>query len=83
MKGKIFDINWNRGMVVVLTEEGDFSIFELLGGDPVERDDSVHWQDDTALGSEMLTNITQGESYEVYFQNHHVPKHQLKQQLLY
>ncbi len=44
MKGIIFDINWNRGMVAVITEDGDFSIFELLGGDPAEKNDVVQWQ---------------------------------------
>ncbi len=70
-------------MVAVLTEDGDFSIFELLGGDIVEVSDEVQWKEDTGLGSEILTNVTRRESYEVYFQNHHVPKHQLRQQLLY
>jgi len=83
MKGRIHDINHKRGMVAVLTENGDFSVFELLGDDPVEKDDEVTWENDTGLGSEMLTNLTQGDTFEVYFQNHWVPKSQLRQQLLY
>jgi hypothetical protein len=83
MKGTVYEINVTRGMVAVLTEDGDFSVFELLGGDPVEKGDVVHWANDTALGGEILTNDSQMETYEVFFQNHHVPKHQLKQQLLY
>ena len=31
MKGTIFKINHRRGMVAILTENGDFSVFELLG----------------------------------------------------
>ena len=81
MKGVVHFINQRRGMVAVLTEDG-YSIFELLGGDRVELGDSVSWQDDTALGSEILSNNTQDECYEVYFQNHHVHESQLRQQLL-
>ena len=83
MKGTIREINQIRGMVAVLTEEGNFSIFELLGGDIVEVGDEVQWKNDTGLGSEILTNLSRSESYEVYFQNHHVQKSQLRQQLLY
>lgn len=81
MKGVIQYINQQRGMVAVLTEDG-YSIFEIIGGYEVEVGDSVSWRDDTALGGEMLTNHTQGERYEVYFQNHHVHQSQLRQQLL-
>jgi hypothetical protein len=83
MKGTIFKINHNRGMVAVLTENGDFSIFELLGGDPAEEGDEVYWKNDTGLGSEQLRNITQEETFEVYFQNHWVSNNQLSRQLLY
>ena len=81
MRGIVHHINQQRGMVAVLTEHG-YSIFEVVGGDNVEVGDSVSWQDDTALGSEVLSNHTQGERYEVYFQNHHVHQSQLRQQLL-
>jgi hypothetical protein len=83
MHGTIFEINKNRGMVGVLTENGDFSIFELLSGDTVEKGDEVLWENDTGLGDEVITKLTQGESFEVYFQNHYVSKSQLSQQLLY
>jgi len=83
MRGTIYQINENRGMVGVFTEDGDFSIFELLSGDTVETGDEVQWQNDTGLGDEHLTNITHAESFDVYFQNHHVSKDQLRQQLLY
>ncbi len=83
MKGTIYKINVQRGMVAVFTEKGDFSIFELLGGDPIEIGDEVEWARDTGLGRETLRNITHDETSEVYFQNHWVTKDQLKQQLLY
>ena len=81
MKGTIFKINHRRGMVAILTENGDFSTFEIIGGAPVEEGDNVYWENDTGLGGEILHNLTQNEKYEVYFQNHWVPKHQLHQQL--
>lgn len=83
MKGTVYQINEQRGMVAVLTGNGDFSIFEILGAGTIERGDEIQWRNDAALGGEMLTNLTQGETYEVYFQNHCVPKVQVKQQLLY
>jgi hypothetical protein len=83
MKGEVCEINQSRGMVAVQTENGDFSVFELLGGDSIEIRDEVSWQDDTSLGSTRLRNITQGSSYEVYFQNHSVSGNQLRGQLLY
>jgi len=83
VKGTIHAINQNRGMVAVRTEEGSFSVFELLGGDPVSIGDSVSWKDDTGLGDELLTNHSEGARFEVYFQNHHIHPSQLRQQLLY
>ena len=83
MTGIVCEINQRRGMVAVRTEQGDFSVFELLSADPVEIGDEVSWQDDTSLGSTLLRSHTQGETYEVYFQNHWIPKHQLRQQLLF
>jgi hypothetical protein len=82
MKGTVIDINHGRGMVAVETEEGEFSIFELLGDD-VEVGDVVQWESDYPLGGETIRNSTQGERIEVYFQNHCVPKGQLRSQLLY
>lgn len=83
MNGEVYEINQNRGMVAVRTENGDFSVFELLGEDPIEVGDQVSWKDDTSLGSTLLRNNKQETSYEVYFQNHWVSKNQLRVQLLY
>jgi hypothetical protein len=82
MKGTIVVINEQRGMVAVQTENNDFSVFELLGGDSIELGDEVIWKNDTSLGSTILTNMTKGCEFEVFFQNHWVPKSQLRQQLL-
>jgi hypothetical protein len=82
MKGTIKYINPSRGMVAVLTDEGQYSVFELLSGETIEPGDVVSWAHATALGGEWITNHTQGERYEVYFQNHYVNPSQLRQQLL-
>ena len=58
-------------------------MFEILGGNEVSVGDVVIWTGDTPLGRELLINQTSGERFEVYFQNHHVPQAQLRQQLLY
>ena len=41
MRRTIYQINENRGMVGVLTEDGDFSIFGLLSGDTVKTGNEV------------------------------------------
>jgi hypothetical protein len=82
MKGEIVAINNGRGLVAVQTEDGDYSIFRLLGGNSVEVGDEVSWAHATCLGSTSISNHTKGENLEVFFQNHNVPKSQAKQQLL-
>jgi len=82
MEGRIIEINQQRGMVAVETEDGEFSVFELLG-DEVEVGDVVRWQGDHPLGGETIRNLTQGETIDVFFQNHCIPQGQLRQQLLY
>lgn len=75
-------VDYNRGVVAVLADEGQYSIFELMGGDCVELEDVVSWENGTALGGEKLVNHTQRECYDVYLQNHYVPFSQLRQQLV-
>ena len=82
MNGKIFEINPKRGMVAVQTDNGDFSVFELLSEEDIEIGDPVHWRNDTGMGSETLTNLRSGQRFEVYFQNHWVSKSNLRKQLL-
>lgn len=81
MKGTVTEINSARGMVAVSTEEG-FSIFEL-SGDEVQVGDVVSWSATRPFGSETITNHTQGNRVEVYFQNHWVTPEQLRAQLRY
>lgn len=81
MKGTVYQINQRRSMVAVLTENDDFSIFELFGDD-VQIGDAVSWNGSTPLGGGRVANHTQGRQFDVYFQNHYVSKGQLRQQLL-
>lgn len=82
MKGEVMHINQQRGMVAVLTDDGDYSIIELLGED-VEVGDALRWNGDDPLGGETIRNLTQGMAMEVFFQNHYVSKTDLRQQLLF
>lgn len=82
MIGTVVAVNQTRGMVALRTEEGDFSIMEMLGDDPPEIGDEIRWKGDTPLGGETVKNVSQGMTYEVYFQNHYVTRSQLRDQLL-
>lgn len=82
MNGTIYCINEARGMVAIETQTSDFSVFEITGSDNFEVGDKVEWPGATSLGGTQLTNRTKNQTSSVYFQNHWVPKHQLRQQLL-
>ncbi len=82
MRGPVIKINRQRGMVAVDTDEG-YSIFEMLDDDTFEVGDEVSWSEHNPLGGADIINHTQGERYEVYFQNHWVSSEQLDQQLLF
>lgn len=82
MTGSVVAINSNRGMVGVLTENGDYSVFELLGSDEVEVGDDISWTGDTPLGGNTVQNETRAEAFDVFFQNH-VSKSRLHDQLLF
>jgi hypothetical protein len=81
MRGHVFAMNPQRGMVAIETE-GGFTIIELLSDDDIAIGDEMAWSDDTGLGSETYRNITKGTRMDVYVQNHWVPKNQLRHQLL-
>jgi hypothetical protein len=52
-------------------------------GEEVELGDQLQWNGDYPLGGDDVKNLTQHSVMDVYFQNHCVPKSQLRQQLLY
>ena len=81
MKAEVKYMNPKRGMVAVLTEDEDFSVFELLG-DELEIGDIVEWKGEHPLGGEDIVNLSKKENIRVFFENHCVPKAQLGQQLL-
>ena len=81
MRGTVKYINPHRGMVAVQTEDGEYSVFESLGGD-FEINDEVSWDAHNPLGGETITNHTQQMCICVSFENHYVPLSQLRSALL-
>lgn len=82
MQGRVVEINEMVGMLAVLTDDGAYSIIELLGGS-VEVGHRLQWEGDYPLGGATIKNLATGSRISVYFQNHDVPEAQLRQQLLY
>ena len=68
MKGTIKIISPRGAMVGVRTEDGDYSVLELLCGCSPEIDDVISGQLDS-LGGEEVRNLTQGETWDVYIQD--------------
>jgi hypothetical protein len=83
MKGIVYKINKQRGMVVVLTGHENYSIFEMLGNDDFDIGDEVSWSKDNPLGDCDVKNISKNIIIEVYFQNHHLNRNNLEGQLLF
>ena len=83
MKGTISEINFKANQVAVSTENGDFSIFELLSQSEVEVGDEVEWLENNPLGHGLIKNLNSNEEIEVFFQNHWVSKDNLHKQLQY
>ena len=69
MKATVVLLNQQRGMVAAKTEDGEYSIFELLGGYDVEVGDVVSSSDFYSMGGETYRNLTKNESMDVYVQN--------------
>ncbi len=82
MNGQVVHINHQRGMVAVLTSRGEYSILEL-SCDEMEVGDELKWDGEYPCGFKTIVNATQRRNITVIFQNHCVPKNQLRQQLLY
>ena len=82
MRAEVIAINTRRGMVGLLTEKGDCSIFELLGEDAVEIGDTIEWDEPTLLGLEEVANVTHGTAFDVVFQHHHIMRINLYARLL-
>jgi len=81
MHGIVYATNPRRGMIAIQTDGYGFTIIE----DDVsnfELGDEVRWENDTGLGGEDYYNVTQDHTYHVFVQNHYVPPHLLRKQLL-
>ena len=80
--GRVAALNPARGMVAIATEDDGYTIIELLSDFEVEIGDEITWLNGYGLGSEDYTNISKGETAEVYVQNHAVSRSNLRAQLL-
>jgi hypothetical protein len=69
MKATVVLVNQTRGMVAAKTEDGEYSIFELLGGYDIEVGDVVSSQDFHSMGGGTYRNVTKNEDMDVYVQN--------------
>lgn len=78
MQGNIYNINWQQGIVAVLTESENFSIFEILSDDNIEIGDEVFWTENHPLGDCEIKNISKDETIQVYFQNHWIEEKKLR-----
>ena len=82
MVGTVAQVNSRSAMVAVVTDRGDYSIFEVIGGEEFEEGDVVSWAEDAPLGGHNVRNHRSGDVADVFFQNHYISKNQLRQQLL-
>lgn len=81
-KGKVAAINAARGMVAIETEDGGYTIIELLSDWELTVGDSMRWSDGYGLGGQMYENLSAGTRCEVYVQNHDVSRENVRQQLM-
>lgn len=70
MRGVVEIIGRNGAMIGVNTEEGEFSVIELIGGYSPRLGDIISG-DLEGLGSESVWNLTQGEKWDVFIQDIH------------
>lgn len=80
--GRVAAINPHRGMVAIATEDDGYTIIELLSHFEMEVGDEMTWANGYGLGSEDYTNISKGETKEVYVQDHAVSRSNLRASLL-
>jgi len=80
MKGIVFKINPNGGMIALKVDENDFTIIEA-STDDFEIGDEIRWDEDEGLGSGSVFNVSEDTDVEVIFQNHNVQTGQLRTQL--
>lgn len=81
MKGTVYAINTHNRLVAIDTDYG-FTVIELLDDDTVEVGDEMNWDDSANLGLEIFENDSDGCKIEVFVQNHYVPRHELRHELM-
>lgn len=82
MKGTVYKMNPNRGMIAIKVAENDFTIIKASLSE-FEIEDEVRWNTNHELGSGTIYNISQNEEVEVFFENHNVQNGQLAKQLMF
>ena len=68
MKGTTELISPNEAMIGVRTENGGFSVLELIGGYSPNLGDVISGNLEQ-LGGEEVSNLTQGEKWDVFIQD--------------
>lgn len=81
MKGIVDCTNEQKGIVAVLTDDGDYSIVEPLGAGGFDLGDEVFWVEQLPLGEGVVRNLTRGGFCSVFFQDHSVTKQRLAKAL--
>ncbi|MFH0920740.1 MAG: hypothetical protein V1913_10295 [Fibrobacterota bacterium] len=82
MKGTVFSVNSTTCMVAVQTEDGEFTVFELLENEPVAPGDDVEWKDGASLGPVVVTDYRLKRVFEAFFHAHHLTRMEVSQQLV-
>lgn len=80
MRGKVIDINSRNGWVAVQLENGEYSIFEPLGGYSVEVGDVISG-DIGAEGGEKAYNHSQDEPMDIITELSGLSLQQVQQRL--
>lgn len=80
-EGTVRAINTRRGMVAIKSDDGGFTIIEMMGNFAIELGDRIAWSNDYGLGGEVYRNLTSGESGDVYVQDHDVSELDVRRKL--
>lgn len=65
LQGIVKLVNPRRGMIAVETEDGGYTVFELLGGYEIELGDVISGNLES-LGREKFTNIRNRQTLDVF-----------------
>ena len=70
MKATIVGVNLNKGRAVAFSELGEYILLELFSDEPEMNDEITGYFDEHPLGSEAITNVTQGSKMEFFIQDY-------------